>query len=445
MALMAPALAEAAGAKPRAHSPGATPVAVTKSLAQLSKSELKAKLASVRVAKIAPLFETPEGDEIPEMTGDGTSGGFDLVYRGVRASAYDDADGKDEVAVWVALVRPTATGYTKSVHKVAAPTALSAGRPGSDAGAATVFHGDRGPALLLGAVIEDDDGNSAQRIAELDVLLEQAIAAATLLRDDNDDPIDVLHGMIELGGVMLGADPGRPHLGIRPIRTTDWDRLWDVDPTREGGRPKSVSAATSKAATAPSMPLLVYKLSLGGQVGAGRYSLRFDVPAKPGRKPRRAVKVDLQKLLVITPPAELKAGNDKTYFARVCMVQSGFAGLNIDQPAPQSCITKQLSWAHAAANWESLKVYRRMRQGETRITVLSWWKWDSGSEYKFLDLDAGNDGFATITRNVGATPGSSLVTTIGDGEGGASYSGHCYACGFPSGAAIGTLSARVDH
>jgi hypothetical protein len=191
LALLGPAAVHAGGgqAKPKANVDA--PAAMAKPLAQLSKSELQSKLASTPLPKLTTLFEPLEGDEIPEMFADGTQGGFDLVYRGVKATAFDDAEGTDEVAVWIALVRPTASGYTKSLHKLAAPGALSPAHAASNAGAATLFHGDRGPALLLGAVIEDDDGSAAQRMAELDVLLDQAIAAATILRDDGDDPLEL--------------------------------------------------------------------------------------------------------------------------------------------------------------------------------------------------------------------------------------------------------------
>lgn len=444
LALLGPAAVHAGGgqAKPKANVDA--PAAMAKPLAQLSKSELQSKLASTPLPKLTTLFEPLEGDEIPEMFADGTQGGFDLVYRGVKATAFDDADGTDEVAVWIALVRPTASGYTKSLHKLAGPGALSPAHAASNAGAATLFHGDRGPALLLGAVIEDDDGSAAQRMAELDVLLDQAIAAATILRDDGDDPLELLHAMVELGGVMLGADPDRPRLDVRPIRTTDWDRLWDLEPTREGGRTAAGATTAKAAAKQPSVPL-VSKFSLAGKHGDGRYQLRFDVPAKAGRKPRRVVKLELDELLVVTPPAELKAGTDKQYFVRVCIAQNGLAGLNVDAPASASCVTKTLWWAHAAASWEPLTVYRRMRQGEAKITVLSWWLNAGGSEYKFLDLDAGDDGFASFTPDVGAAPASAQIGTTGDGDGGAMHGGQCFSCGFPSGAAIGSLSMTVRY
>lgn len=442
MALLAPTAASAAGgqAKPKAEVGAPT---VAKPLGQLSKTELRAKLSGMSLPDLAALFEPIEGDELPEMFADGTQDGFDLVYRGVKATAFDDADGTDEVAVWIALVRPTATGYTKTLHKLASPTVLSAAHAGTNAGAITLFHGDRGPALLLGAVIEDDDGSAAQRMAELDVLLEQAIAAATILRDDGDDPLEVLHAMVVLGRAMLGTDPDRPALDVRPIRTSDWDRLWDLEPTREGGR--TAATTTAKTAAQASPVSFVYKLALGGRAGDGRYQLRFDVPAKAGREPRRVVKLDLDELLVVTPPDALKAGADKQYFVRVCIASTGLAGLDVDAPASASCVTKKLWWAHSAVSWEPLTVFRRMRQGNAKITVLSWWLNAGGSEFKFLDLDAGDDGFASLTANVGPAAGTGQVQTTGDGDGGALHGGQCFSCGFPSGAAIGTLTMRVAY
>lgn len=430
-------------AKPGAASPSALPSAA-KSLGQLSKSELKAKVSSSALPKMSQLFEPLEGLEITEMPGDQTHNGFDLVYRGVKATAFDDADGSDEVAVWIATVRPTANGYTKSVHKVATPQKLTAVVDGSNEGATTLFHGDRTPMLLLGAVIEDDDGNAAQRIAELDVLLTQAIQAATIMREPDDDPLDVLHGTLELGKLMLGADPGRPDLAIRPIRPTDWDRLWDLEPTRDGERPqfKAGATKTKTAVTKAQNASFIYKVALSGKVGSGRYALRFDVPAAPGRKPRQVVKVNLDQLLVVTPPNDLSALG-KEYFVRVCIAQSANVGLNIDQPATQSCITQNLMWAHSDASWEDVKIYRRMRQGKVAINVFSWWTHDSGSEFKFLDLDQGKLGFVKLEAQVGASSGKLEWELTGDGEGGQAYSFTCFSCGFPSGGAIGKVKMDV--
>jgi hypothetical protein len=436
--------ADAAGPRSTPSAPTASPAAATTlQLGSLSKPQLKAKIATAKIPPMTPLAEPLEGDEIPEMEGDKTTNGFKLEYRGIKASAYDDHDSTDEVAVWIAVVRATATGYTKTVHRVDTPSVLSAKHPGTVDGAVRLFDGDRTPMLLVSAAIEDDSGSAVQAMAELDVLLEQAIAAATVMREADDDPLDVLHGTIELGRIMLGADPGRPGLGIRKIRTTDWDMLWDINPTIDGGR--AAPAPGAHATKTPTQPRFVYKLSIPANVGNGRYAMRFDVPAAAGRKPRRVVKIDLDPLLVVTSSNDLDAGSDKDYFVRVCIAQSGFAGLNIDQPATPSCITKKLSWAHSAISWEEVKVYRRMRQGAAKITVFSWWKYKSGSEFKFLDLDVGKLGFVKREVNVGASAGVVDYELTGDGEGGGSWSSQCYSCGFPSGSAIGKLRMRVGY
>jgi hypothetical protein len=435
--------APAAAAAPKAR-PAAAPAAATPQLASLSKAQLRGKLASAKIQAPADLFEPQEGDEIPEMAADQTTDGFKLEYRGVKASAFDDADGTDEVAVWIAVVRATPSGYTKSIHRVTTPSVLSSKHPGTVDGATTIYDGDRTPMLLVSAAIEDDDGGGAQWMAELDMLLEQAIAAATVAREPGDDPLDVLHGMIELGRIMLGADPGRPGLDMQKIGTTDWDQLWDLDPTIDGPLDPRTAAA-SKPTKAPTTPRFVYKLTNDAKIGAGRYALRFDVPAAPGRKPRRVVAVDVNELVVVTPPNDLAAGSDKNYFVRVCIAQGGIAGMNIDQPATASCVTKKLAWAHSGASWEALKFYRRVRQGETKVSVFSWWTNASGSEFKFLDLDVGGLGFTKLELDVGDAPVGLTRAVTGDGEGGGSWNSQCYSCGFPSGAAIGKSKLTIRH
>jgi len=435
--------APATAAVPKAK-PAAAPAATALQLGSLSKTQLKAKIAEAKIAEPTRLFEPLEGDEIPEMPGDKTTNGFKLEYRGIKATAYDDADKADEVAVWIAVVRPTASGYTKSVHRVGTPMVLSAEHPGAVDGATTLFAGDRSPMLLVSAAIEDDGGNSAQWMAELDVLLDQAIAAAKVMREPDDDPLDVLHGTIELGRIMLGADPGRPDVGFRKIKTTEWDMLWDLDPTIDASR-ATASPDPHAVTKAPAPPRFVYKLAISTKVGTGRYAMRFDVPAAPGRKARRVVKVDLNELLVVTPPSDLAAGNDKNYFVRVCIAQNGVAGTNIDQPATPSCVTKKISWAHSAASWEDLKFYRRVRQGSTTVSVFSWWTRDSGSEFKFLDLDVGELGFVKVETDVVKAPVGLTRVITGDGEGGGSWNWQCYSCGFPSGAAIGKLKMTIRH
>lgn len=438
----APAAAALPPAKPAAGPAAAT----TLQLGSLSKAQLKAKIAKAKIARPTRLFEELEGDGLPEMQGDKTTNGFKLEYRGIKATAYDDADKADEVAVWIAVVRATPSGYTKSVHRVGTPMVLSDKHPGAVDGAATLFDGDRTPVLLVSAAIEDDDGSSAQWMAELDVLLEQAIAAATVMREPDDDPIDVVHGTIELGRIMLGADPGRPDVGFRKIRTTDWDMLWDLDPTIDGP-PLDPRTAAHKTTKAPAQPRFVYKLMINAKVGAGRYVMRFDVPAKAGRKPRRVVKVDLDKMKLVTPGDEIDATVNHEFVVRVCIAQTGWVGMDWDAwSIPGSCIEKVMS-APYSDYWPEFKVYRRMQQGSTKVNVFAWWRSTSNksSGFKFLDFDDGDLGFAKLETMVGGSAGALEYHLQGDGDGGGLYNSQCYSCGFPSGSAIGKLDMHVRY
>lgn len=442
--------ATAIHAAPR-HSSAAAPAGPRVQLSNLSAAALREKIRVAKVPRLTGLFPVPTGDELPPMPGHMTHDGFELHYRGIKAGAFGDGDGGDEASVWVAVVRPTAQGYTKSVHRVGDPIALSSTHPTSVAGAAKIFDGERTPCLMVGAVIEDDDGSAAQWLAELDVLLEQAIAAATLLRDDDEDPLDTLHATIELGRVMFGADPGRPDIGVRRIGEDDWDLLWDKKPTIEGGDPSPRFAAQAegkgKSHAAPAKatpPRLEWKVSLSLAVGAGRYDLVFDVPAPAGRKPRRLVRVEIKDLDQVTTASTVAAESDFEYVVRACISTSGAVGMNIATPAGTNCLEKVMPSSHAAGAWEPWLFSRRMRQGKIYVNVFAFHRRKSGQGYKYLDLDDGKLGFVQLDTNTTSSPVHLVHDVTGDGEGGGTYNSACYTCRFPSGEATGRAALTID-
>lgn len=288
LAVMTWTLALPAGAAPKARSPVGRaarrpPVGPRSPVSRAELTRVPTKELRQRISEVpglADIIEEQYGDELPPAHGDQSLGKYPLRYTGVELVD----GGGDPLRVWMAVVTATPNGYAGTAHHRPESVKLRThGLTMSTAGEAQIHEQDGfADALLVTAIVEDDQ-DAAMWLDELDALLHSAKAAAQKIRDDDDDPIDVLHGVLELGETMLGPGPDRPDIQLRRIRAWDWAVLWDREPITHR--------------------FLDHKLSVPHTMGGGKYRLFFDVPAAEGRKPRRMVRmrVKLTQLDTVAP------------------------------------------------------------------------------------------------------------------------------------------------
>ncbi len=311
-------------------------------IGKATAADLKKRLV---VAKIRPpklLLKPIDGIEIPPEPAMSWNGKFHLNYKGIAAKTLDDADDRDEVAVVVALLTATPTGYAREVSRVTGSSSAPVNTRGVQTmGAKQLFNDEHRDVLLFSAVIEVDDGDPGPALDQMDLLINQAIVAATKLRSDDEDPLDTLDAMIELAKFSLGSGATAPSVRTHKIQTWDWDRIIDQRAARRSRVP--------------------YRILIAHAVGAGRYNLLFDVPRPTNHKRRRLVKVDVRSLS-LTTPADLVGTSGST--VSVCV------GVFHDTHDGKPCATKEMSGKlNLASSWKPTLYYRWTRQANRRVNV----------------------------------------------------------------------------
>jgi len=330
-------------------------------LGSVSKADLKKKRMLAKIGKPKLVVAPIDGIEITPEPAEAWSGGkFRLEYRGLAADALDDADGRDEVAVYVAVLTANAVSYDREVFWVTGDTLMPVdGRGVAKTGARRMFEDKHEPVLVLSAVLEDDDGSAAQGLEQVDLLVNQAILAAAKLRSDDEDPIDTLHAMIELGKISLGTTTTAPSVQTRKIDTWSWDRIIDQN-----------AAMRSR---------VKYRVLIAHAVGKARYKLLFDVPQPSQHKPRRLVKVDVRELRLTTPA---KLVGNKGSDISVCI------GAFVNTHGGKQCaeLAKTTKLSHAS-EWKPQVFYRFTRQEHRHVNVaVRQWSKRSGG-MRLLDLN----------------------------------------------------------
>lgn len=218
-----------------------------------------------------PAIELPaEGVPLPTTVA--------LHGAGLMIDATEDADGTDELTVFAIVARPQGQGYALKTVPLASD--LSAG-VGASALGATIFDGATEDVMVLTAVLEDDGGNAAAALEEIETLV--ALSANVAETMDGSDRLGVLRSLVDYGLFVAGtpdATAAARSTATTIVRADEWAGLLSAD--RNDGE------------------AIPWKLAIPHEMGSGRYELLIDLP---GAVPQmKSVRISAQQLSVTHPP-----------------------------------------------------------------------------------------------------------------------------------------------